>query len=266
MISIATAFIRRDFLIWASYRLAFLWQILGVIGMVGVVYFVGQYVGEGLTEPVQGLSVDYFDYLITGIAFTDVLTLGLGALPGTIRAGQQSGTLEAMLLAHFRLFSIIIYSSTFGLLLSLVRLTIYTSMAVFVFNLWHEANMISVIVIFLLSSVVFTCLGVLSASFTLVLKRGDPVVGIYGLLSALLGGVLFPVSILPAWIQPLSQFVPLFHALNGIRFALGGASLAELRVEVLSLLVMVIIFFPLSIVIFRWAINRAKMEGSLVQY
>jgi ABC-2 type transport system permease protein len=266
MISIAAAFIRRDFLIWASYRLAFLWQILGVIGMVGVVYFVGQYVGEGLTEPVQGLSVDYFDYLITGIAFTDVLTLGLGALPGTVSEGQKSGTLEAMLLAHFRLFAIIIYSSAFGLLLSLVRLTIYAGMAVFVFGLWHKANMLSVMVIFLLSSIVFTCLGVLSASFTLVLKRGDPVVGIYGLLSALLGGVLFPVSILPAWIQPLSQFVPLFHALNGIRFALGGATLAELQVEVMSLLIMVIIFFPLSIVIFRWAINRAKMEGSLVQY
>jgi ABC-2 type transport system permease protein len=234
--------------------------------MVGVVYFVGQYVGEGLTEPVQGLSVDYFDYLITGIAFTDVLTLGMGALPGTISEGQKSGTLEAMLLAHFRLFSIIIYSSAFSLLLSLIRLTVYTSMAVFVFDLWHKANLFSVIVIFLLSTIVFTCLGVLSASFTLVIKRGDPVIGIYGLLSALLGGVLFPVSILPEWVQPVSTFVPLFHALNGIRFALGGASLAELKVEVFSLLVMVIIFFPLSVVTFRWAINRAKMEGSLVQY
>lgn len=266
MIAIATAFIRRDFLIWTSYRLAFLWQVLGVIGMVGVLYFVGQYVGEGLTEPVQGLSVDYFDYLITGIAFTDVLTFGLGALPGTIRAGQQSGTLEAMLLAHFRLFSIIIYSSAFSLLLSIVRLTIYAGMAVFIFHLWLEANLVSLIVIFLLSSIVFICLGALSASFTLVLKRGDPVIGIYGLISALLGGVLFPVSILPDWVQPLSKFVPLFHALSGIRFALGGASLAELRVEVFSLLLMVIIFLPFSVIVFRWAINRAKMEGSLVQY
>jgi ABC-2 type transport system permease protein len=266
VIATAVAFVRRDFLIWTSYRTAFLWQVTGVLGLIGLLYLVGQAVGERLTAPVEGLSRDYFDYLLTGIAFVDVFAFGLSAFPRTIRDAQQAGTLEAMLLAHFRLFPIVFYSSVFGFLQSLVRLVIFGAMAVFAFGLWHEANPLSVLVIFLLATCVFACLGVLSAAFVLLLKQGDPVIGVYGLASAMLGGVLFPVTVLPAWLQPLSVLVPLSHALNGMRRALLGAPLTDLGFEVLSLLLMTAIFLPASAVAFNWALNRAKEEGSLVQY
>lgn len=266
MIGMAVAFMRRDLLIAASYRFAFVLQLIFLVTLVALLYVAGGVVGDELANPAKEVSGSYFEFLLAGVAFTDVFTFGLGSFPRAIRDGQASGTLESVLLTPSRLFPIVMYSSTFGFLQSVLRLTVITIIAVAGFGFWRQADALSVAVLFGLGVAVFGCLGVLSASFTLVFKQGDPVVGIYGLISIVLGGLLFPVSVLPEWIQPLAAFVPLSHALGGMRLALAGASLADIASQIAALALMLAIFLPLSVVTFRWAIGRAKQEGSLVQY
>lgn len=260
------AFVRRDHLIMTSYRFSFLLQALVVIGIVIGLNFAGRVLFADAQHIVNGISKDYFDYMLTGLAFADVLTVGLSAFPRAVQSGYSSGTLEAMLLAHFRLSAIVLFSSIHGFLVSLLRFSIYAVTAVFVFGLWHETNFLSAFCIFSLSVVTFGALGVLSTAFVLVLKQGDPVISVYGASSLLFGGVLFPVSVLPDWIQPFSALVPLTHSLTGMRLALQGVTVTDLMPQIMSLIVMNLVFVPSSIFMFNWALNRAKREGSLVQY
>jgi ABC-2 type transport system permease protein len=68
--------------------------------------------------------------------------------------------------------------------------------------------------------IVFSGLGILSASFIIILKRGSPISWLFGWLSWLLGGVLYPVAVLPDWLRQISVLLPITYAIEGMRAAL----------------------------------------------
>jgi ABC-2 type transport system permease protein len=82
-----------------------------------------------------------------------------------------------------------------------------------------------------------------------------------------LGGVFYPVTALPPWLGKLAQWLPITHALEGVRRALlAGDGLTELWREALTLLLFAGVGLPLALAVFRWSVRRAKMTGTLAQY
>ena len=109
--------------------------------------------------------------------------------------------------------------------------------------------------------------GVLSAGFIMIFKRGNPISYVFGWSSFLLGGIFFPVEILPSRIRFLSQFLPATHATQAIRdLLLTGAPLRAVLPLAGNLCLFVIAVAPLGIIFFRFAVRRAKLQGSLIQF
>jgi ABC-2 type transport system permease protein len=153
-------------------------------------------------------------------------------------------------------------------LLTILRVVVYLLVGVLVFgaNL-GQANVPAALLVMLLSIASFSGIGILSAALVLIVKKGDPVSWLLGGASSLLAGVYYPVSVLPDWLEPLSRILPLTYALDAMRLAmLQGYSLYELRIDILALLGFTVVLTPLAFLVFRRALKRAKMEGSLIQY
>jgi ABC-2 type transport system permease protein len=130
-----------------------------------------------------------------------------------------------------------------------------------------QANFVTALVVLILSIASFSGFGILSAAVVLLVKKGDPIAWLFGGASSLLAGVYYPLSVLPSWLQPLSHVLPLTYALNAMRLAmLKGYSLYEVRIDVLILLAFTVVLTPLAFAVFRLALKRAKMEGSLIHY
>lgn len=128
-------------------------------------------------------------------------------------------------------------------------------------------NLPAALLVLILTVLVFSSLGILSASFVMVLKRGDPVTWMFNGLSTLLGGVYYPITVLPDWLQAISRLLPVTYALEAMRLALlQGASFAELWPNILALLIFGVTLLPASLLIFRYAVRRAKEDGSLTHY
>jgi ABC-2 type transport system permease protein len=72
-----------------------------------------------------------------------------------------------------------------------------------------SVNLRAAVVVQSLTVLAFSGIGILSASFTMVFKRVDPVNFLFGSASTLLGGVFYPITILPGWLQLISYLVPL---------------------------------------------------------
>ena len=62
--------------------------------------------------------------------------------------------------------------------------------------------------------------------------------------------------------HPMGQGI----ALEGMRLALGGASLAGLLPSLIGLTALTAVLLPTGAALFVWAINLAKDDGSLVHY
>jgi ABC-2 type transport system permease protein len=194
--------------------------------------------------------------------------LSLSNFAESIREGQVMGTLEMMLLSPTRLSAILISSSLWAYIQTFFRVIVYLVLGVLVFgaNL-HNSNYAAALLILVLSILSFSGIGILSAAMVLLVKKGDPVAWLLGSVSSLLAGVYYPISVLPAWLEPISKILPLTYALNSIRLAmLQGTPLADLRNDIFVLLGFVVVLTPLSFIVFRAALRRAKKDGSLIQY
>jgi ABC-2 type transport system permease protein len=262
--SLAVAFLRRDWLRLASYRLLIVWRMLGMLAFVVTIYLLGSALGSVTGFP--GAGHGYAQFLLAGIAFTDIFMTSMQSFPGSIRDAQMTGTLEPMLLAPIRTTQFVLASSLFPIVQSLLRVALVITVAVFGFGYWTHANPLTALIILVPGCLVFAGIGLLSASFVLAFKQGDPVMAGFAFVSSLVGGTLFPVAALPGWVQGIASWLPLTHALAGMRLGLDGAAPSAVAGDAAVLAAMSIAVLGVAGVGFELALRHAKREGSLVQY
>jgi len=264
----ARAFLIRDFRIETSYRFAFVLQLMNILLSVGVFYFISLLVGPSATPYLSRYGGDYFSFVVIGIAFSGYFGVGLSSFSSSLRQSQISGTLEAMLTSPTRLSAIIVSSSLWEYLMTTIRVLVYLIVGALIMRAtFGQGDFISAFVILLLTIITFSSLGIISASFVMVLKRGDPIAWLFNAVSTFLGGVYYPITILPEGLQWLARLIPVTYALDAMRLALlQGASLNELLPQILALCAFSVILLPSSLIAFRFAVQRAKVEGSLTHY
>src|SRR5258708_10224674 len=84
----------------------------------------------------------------------------------------------------------------------------------------HGANWLAVVAVLLATLLAFSGLGVLSAAYLLLFKRGNPAKWFILGVSSVPGGMLFPLSILPPWLQVVAPLNPVTYAMDAMPGAL----------------------------------------------
>ena len=262
------AFVWRDFINETSYKFAFLMQLFGILTSTLMFFFISKLLGDVGVKYLKPYGGNYFSFVLIGIAFFSYLRVSMQSLSESIREGQMLGTLEALLVTQTEIPTIILSSSLYSFIWASFRVAVYLLLGIFVFGVSiGNANLIGALLILILTIISFSSLGIISASFIIIMKRGDPITWMFTNISGLLGGLYFPISVLPGWLQKFSYFLPVTYSLEGMRLALlKGYSLSELMPNILALVVFSIITLPLSIMIFGYAVRRAKTDGTLTQY
>jgi ABC-2 type transport system permease protein len=101
----------------------------------------------------------------------------------------------------------------------------------------------------------------------MVLKRGNPFGWIMGSLEGLIGGVYFPITVMPAWLQFLANFFPITYAIRALQLAVyKGYPLTRLWLETGLLLLFSVVLLPLGLLLFTLSLRKARREGTLGHY
>jgi ABC-2 type transport system permease protein len=259
------AFFRRDLAIARSYRAAFLLETLQTFFGVATFYYLSQFVSTDQLSRSLPPGSNYFAFALIGLAFFDYLTVSLGTFDDSILEARQNGTLEALLVTETRLTTILIASAAYPLVLVALRTGIYLAWGVLLFHFpIRQANWLGAGVILLVSILAFAGLGIISTSYLLLYKRGNPARWMILGVSGLLGGTMYPVSVLPGPLQWLARLIPVTYSLQGMRQALlAGAGMVELWPSLRALLLFCLVLLPLSGLIFAWAVRQTKVTGTL---
>jgi ABC-2 type transport system permease protein len=262
------AFIKRDLLSGMSYKMNLL---MGLVGMglgVLMLYFISKAFGATGARFVARYGGDYFPYVLIGMAVSNFVTVGLETLSGQIRSAQLQGTLEALLGTPTSIYTILIGNSMSTFLRAFASAFVFlTGSIIFIGSEIPPINAAASLVVLVLTFMAFLSIGMLSAGFIMVFKRGNPIDFIFGWSSFFLGGIFFPVDILPLPLRSISQFLPITHAVLAIReMLLARANVISVLPAMGKLLLFILALGPLGVVFFRFAVRRAKMDGSLIQY
>ena len=107
------AFFRRDVAIARSYRMAFALEILEAFFGVATFYYLSRFVSNDELGHSLPAGSDYFGFALVGFAFFDYLTVSMSAFDSSITEAQQNGTLEAMLVTETPLTMILVASAAY---------------------------------------------------------------------------------------------------------------------------------------------------------
>jgi len=261
------AFLRRDFREAASYKLSFVSSIAGILLSSATFFFVAKLVPRGAPSlgPFGG---DYFSFAVVGVAFAGLLGMFQEGLSSVVRGAQLSGTLEALLVTPVPVPVVLFGSSLYPLLFQAARTAVHLGVAAALFGLaFGRVNVPGVLAVGALTVVCFLSVGVLSASFILVYKTGNPFGWLLGTVSGLFGGVVFPVALLPPWLRWVSSLLPVTYALDGMRKSLlASAPFAAVLPDIAALAAFAAVLMPASLLAFRLAVRKAKRDGTLAHF
>lgn len=265
------AFIIRDFQLALSYQAEFFIRILWILGVVTTFFFISRiFAGFPLAQYKQWQNP--LTAWLTGMAMLNYFLVGFSALANAIRQEQVQGTLESVLLTPINVPTVIVSSSAWAYVDATFNSFLYLFFGWLFFNVQYRGSYLLALAFLILTTLVLASLGILSASFAMVFKRGDPFAILLGASTALFSGVFYPKEMLQQTLgetggKAISYINPSTHGLDGIRGVLiEGKTFSEVETPFFTLLVFLAVLLPFSLWVFGRAIKRAKREGSLIQY
>lgn len=259
---------RRDLAVARSYRVAFLIEIFQALFGAASFYFLSQFVQSPTLQKSLPPGTTYFSFALMGLAFFDYLSIGLITFDESLQEARQNGTLENLLVTQTSLTVILAGSGLYPFVLMSLRTGIYIAWGAILFGFpLKGANWPGAVLVLAASVLAFSGLGILSASYLLVFKRGNPVNWAVLGLSTVVGGMMYPISVLPVWLQYVARLTPVTYSLEGMRAAiLGHASVRELLPSIGALLLFAAVLLPVSFAVFSWALRRTKITGTLTHF
>jgi ABC-2 type transport system permease protein len=264
------AFVVRDFQLAVSYRLEFFMRILSILFVTTTLYFISQIFAGSFSTPYEQWRNPFLAW-ITALPFLNYFMVGFSSLANAIRSEQAQGTLEGVLMTPIGVPTLIVSSSAWDFVQASFHSFLYLFFGWALFGVEYKGSFLLAVLFLLLTTLVLASIGILSASFAMVFKRGDPLGMIIGTGSALFSGVFFPTQLLSktagSGFGVVSRLIPTTYGIDGIRRVLiQGQTFAEARGPLLTLLAYLAVLLPFSLWVFARSIRRAKREGSLIQY
>ena len=262
------AFIKKDFLIFKSYKLMFILNWGGIVTTTLTFYFISKLFGRTINPYLVKYGTEYFPFVIIGIAFSTYLYTALRSFSNNLRIEQITGTLEMLLLTPTRIRELIIGQSLWNFVFASSRVLGYFLIGVFFLGLdINKVNLFASIVVLIFTIISFSSLGIIAASVIMLFKKGAPITGFVSTFLSLFGGTYFPIEVLPIPLRFISYLLPITYSLRSFRYAiLRGYSLWEIKGDLLVLIIYSAILVPLSILIFKMSLRQAKINGSLAHY
>jgi len=266
-VSLPVAFLRRDFRLERSYRFAFLTQLGGAFTTLLSAGFLSQLVpsDQPALEPYGG---DYFTFVLIGTAALSYFSVALGSFSGSLGQEQSQGTLEALLVSPNDERTLLLCGAAWPCLFATVQLAVYLVLGGLLFGTDIDtAHLALAGGILVLTLVAFSAVGLAGAAVIVLTKRAGLLLTFVAGAFAILGGVLYPISVLPRVLQFVAEILPMSHGLDGVRRSLSpDPDLGAVAVDALVLATFAIVCVPAALEGFRRAVRRARRHGSLSQY
>lgn len=261
---IVGAFLRRDTAISLSYRVPFFMGVVQSTLNLGFLFFLSRLVGPRIA--VTATHGSYFDFAVVGSTLLILFNTTLVSMAQRLRTDQSTGTLEVLLTMPSRPAMVVLGSAAYQVLYSTVTAAVTLAVA-FGFGLRFHASAAGAVVgiaSLVCSMALFMAVGVAFAAYVLVFKRGDALAGLAMAGLTVVGGVYYPLALLPHVLRVLADVVPFTWVVAVVRESLLQGEVPVGRLGELA--VSAVVALPVAMALFSAALRHAQRRGSLGQY
>ena len=261
------ALLRAQWLLVTTYRTRLVFTVLSVVVGLVPVYFVARALQPLLADAIAGQGGQLFSFIVVGTVAMLFISAAVGTLPGVVGGGISTGIWESLLATPARVPALLGGLTAYELLWTLAR-SIALLLAAWALGArieWSGAVLsLGVLALIVLA---YLPIGVMAAALVLAFRTATPLPRVVLVASALLGGVYYPTTVIPGWIQSVSAWIPLTYGLRALRRTLlEGWTLAQVLPDLEMLVLFDAVLLVVSGVMFAAALHHARRAGTLAQY
>ncbi len=161
-------------------------------------------------------KIKYSDFLLTGLIALSICQAGLFGMVGMVEM-RRNGLLKRLRMTPVNIKMFGLSNILVRFILSAIQVVLLALIGLLFYHARLDFNVPAFLVMFLVGTVSFAAVGFMIASLS---KSMDSYFGISNLISFVmmfLSGIFFDYSMLPDYIKPLSDVLPLTYFANGIR-------------------------------------------------
>ena len=257
-------YVQRNYFLTKRY---FMWEVVWLV-YVTVNAMAITFIGAGV-ESVSGSEVDteyLMTFLLVGALLWNYLSMLFDVLSETVSWERWEGTIEYTFMSPTSRATHLLGMGLYAVFYGIIQTAITLGVVSLFFDLdLSGANYGGALIVLAVCSVSLVGFGIVAAVLPLLSpEKGQQVSYIVSSLLLLVSGVYYPISVLPDWMQAVAKLSPVTYALEGSRKALlEGADVVELRIEILTLVIMGVVFVPLGLWVFSLGESYAKRTGKL---
>lgn len=260
----AAGIVRRDVSIFLSYRTRFATQAAGSFFSLFVLYYVSRLVGSRHFRTPD----EYFAFAVVGVAVMQVLAATLSTLPLAVRQELVAGTFERFVLSPFGAVASVASTTLFPFALAFAYgvLTLGAAAAIFGLRLqWPDALLAMPVAT--LGAFAFVPFALALAAAVVSFKQALGGAGFVVSGITLVGGFLYPVSVLPSWIRWTAHVQPFTPTLQLLRHLIVGTpATGSPWVTAGEVAAFAAVLLPVSLVLLAASVRVAQRRGTITEY
>lgn len=204
-------------------------------------------------QEVAGVHLRYVDFLVPGILGMNVMQLNVFSVAFALVALKQRGALRRILATPIDPRRFVAAHGLMRLLMSTVQVGILVAVAFALFQVRIVGSLVDLFALALIGAVPFLMVGFALAGWGQTEDQVQPVAQLITLPQFFVSGVFFSKDASPELIKPLTSYLPLTFLIDGLReIGVQGASLWDVRTQVVGLLAWAVVSFALAVRLLRF--------------
>ena len=210
-----------------------------------------------VTQGIVPGSSNYFEFVAPGIMAMTVMMSVMTGLPGAISQEKEVGTMDGMMVAPISRLSIILGKTLAQTARGLLQGVILMILAVALFGVTIQGNILLVFGLMLLGVFSFVGLGIVLTSITSDQQTATMLMTTIMFPMMFLSGVFFPIQQMPWYMQDISKMLPLSYATDALRkVVVLGAGIPDIATDLTILISFGIVMTAIAVPVFRRAMTR----------
>jgi ABC-2 type transport system permease protein len=180
---------------------------------------------------------------------------------------KWQGTLIPIIATPASRFPLFIGRAMVQVLNSVATVAVGIFYAMYLFSVdMSQANLPALALVIVMTSLTMTGFGLMLASVGLYLRTAMIIANIFLFIGLLLCGVNFPVTDLPAWLQPFSYTIPMTYGTTAARAAVNGQTTLQITPILLQQLLVGGASIVLGYLLFVGFEELSRRRGTLEEY
>ena len=261
--------IKKDFLVDFSYKITFFGQFFGIFLTALSFFFISETFIGTRSKHLESFNYDYFLFATLGIAILDIAITIMRSLTISLRESQSFGYAEILFISRINPIYIFLCSTIYPFIKGIFKFILYILLLQLIGG--HDFTLTSIIIsfsLFFIMIIPFLGLSFLALSFVLYFKQADPINFLIQTIVSIFSGIIYPVSVLPVFMQSISNLIPFTNQLNSARNVLINNSIDDYLFSNLFFLhfFFSILFLIFTMRIFETTILLSKKKGTIGNY